>query len=158
MGLRGLMSDAEWAFFAPFVVASGPKRGRPPTDHRRILDGVFWIVRTGAPWRDLPDAFGNWSTVFRQYRRWTEAGVWEAMLQALTESGTVPDDVQMIDSTVVRAHVSAAGGKGGLEDRVLAARGAATRPRSTSGPTATAYRSRPSSPAGKPPTTRATVC
>ena len=47
---RDLMSDEEWAFFAPFVIETGPKRGRPPKDHRRVLDGVFWIARTGAPW------------------------------------------------------------------------------------------------------------
>jgi len=84
--VRGLMSDEEWAFFEPFVVASGAKSGRPPRDHRRTLDGVFWIARTGAQWRDLHDCFGKWSTVYRQFRRQTLAGVWEAMLEALAES------------------------------------------------------------------------
>lgn len=51
--VRGLMSDEGWAFFAPFVVRSGGRSGRPPVDHRPILDGVFWIARTGTPWRDL---------------------------------------------------------------------------------------------------------
>lgn len=132
--VRGLMSDAEWAFFEPFVVAKGERSGRPPRDHRLRLDGVFWIARTGAQWRDLPEVFGKWSTVYRQFRRWTLSGVWEAMLEALAESGAEPDSVQMIDSTIVRAHVSAAGSKGGLRDRVLAARKVASRPRFISEP------------------------
>ena len=60
-----LMSDEEWAFFAPLVIETGPKG-----DHRRVLDGVFWIARTGAPWRDLPESFGPWASVYRQFRRW----------------------------------------------------------------------------------------
>ena len=61
--VRGLMSDAEWAFFEPFVVSSGGRSGRPPRNHRLILDGIFWIARTGAQWRDLHYYFGKWSTV-----------------------------------------------------------------------------------------------
>jgi hypothetical protein len=53
--IRGQATDDEWAFFEPFVTESGPRRGRPPRDHRRTLDAIFWIVRTGAPWRDLPE-------------------------------------------------------------------------------------------------------
>jgi hypothetical protein len=67
------MTDEEWTFFAPFVIATGGKRGRPPEDHRRVLDGVFWIARTGAPWRDLHEYFGKWWSVYRQFRRWTLA-------------------------------------------------------------------------------------
>jgi transposase len=132
--VRGLMSDEEWAFFEPFVVVSGARSGRPPRDHRRTLDGVFWIARTGAQWRDLHDYFGKWSTVYRQFRRWTLAGVWEAMLEALAESRAAPDSVQMIDSTIVRAHHLAAGAKGGLRDRVLAAQKVASRTKYISGP------------------------
>jgi transposase len=153
--VRGLMSDKEWAFFAPFVIATGSKSGRPPEDHRRVLDGVFWIARTGAPWRDLHDYFGKWSTVYRQFRRWTLAGVWELMLQALNESDSPPRSLQMIDSTIVRAHHQAAGAKGGLRDRVLAARRVASRPKSISVPTPKGSRSRQRSPAGKSRTTRA---
>ena len=57
--VRGLLTDEEWAFFAPFVIEQGPKRGRPPADHRRVLDAVFWIARTGSPWRDLPGRYGR---------------------------------------------------------------------------------------------------
>jgi transposase len=124
------MSDEEWRFFEPFLIERGPKRGRPPGDHRLILDGVFWIGRTGAPWRDLPEFFGKWGSVYRQFRRWTLSGVWDVLLQALNETDEGQDSVQMIDSTVIRAHQHAAGAKGGLRAKVLAARAVASRPRS----------------------------
>ena len=93
---RGGLSDEEWAFFAPFVIERGPKRGRPPADHRRVLNAVFWIARTGSPWRDLPGEFGRWDNVYQQFRRWTCSGPWDVLLEALAESGAVPDTVQMV--------------------------------------------------------------
>ena len=129
--VRGLMSDKEWAFFEPCVTAQGPKRGRPAGNHRLVLDGVFWIARTGAPWRDLPDHFGNWNSVYQQFRRWSVSGLWDTMLEALNAVGAVQSSVQMIDSTIVRAHQHAAGAKGGLKTRILGARAAASRPKST---------------------------
>ena len=129
---RDLMSDEEWAFHERFILAVRAPNGRKPMSHRLVLDGIFWIARTGSPWRDLPDEFGKWSSVYRQFRRWTLAGLWERMLEALNASGLAPDALQMIDSTVVRAHHQAAGAKGGLRDRVLAVREVASRPRSTS--------------------------
>jgi len=134
---RLLMEDAEWVFFEPFLISIRGRGGRPASDHRRILDAVFWIARTGSPWRDLPEEFGKWSSVYRQFRRWTLAGLWDMILEALNESGTMPEQVQMIDSTVIRAHHLAAGAKGGLKKRVLAAQKVALRPRSTSLPTLT---------------------
>ncbi|MBB3988164.1 transposase [Sagittula marina] len=101
---RDLMSDEEWAFFEHFILAVRAPNGRKPTNHRLVLDGIFWIARTGAPWRDLPAEFGKWSSVCRQFRRWTLAGLWEQIMDALNESGAVPHALQMIDSTVVRAH------------------------------------------------------
>jgi transposase len=135
---RNLMSEGEWAFFEPFLVAIRGVGGRRPSDHRRVLDGVFWIARTGAPWRDLPEEFGKWSSVYRQFRRWTLAGLWETILEVLNASEAVPDSVQMIDSTIVRAHHCAAGARGGLRARISAARRVASRPRSISAPMATA--------------------
>ncbi|MDO8360529.1 MAG: IS5 family transposase [Devosia sp.] len=114
------MSDEEWGFFAPLVIEAGPRRGRRPRDHRLVLDGVFWIARTGSPWRDLHDHFGKWSSVYRQFRRWTLSGVWDVLLAALNESGEGQDSVQMIDSTIVRAHQHAAGAKkAGAQDEGL---------------------------------------
>jgi transposase len=132
------MPDDEWTFFEAFITAIRGRGGRPPEDHRLVLDGVFWITRTGAPWRDLPEEFGKWSSVYRQFRRWTLAGLWELILSALNESEAVPDTVQMIDSTIIRAHHCAAGAKGGLKKRVLAVQRVASRPRSTSSRTASA--------------------
>lgn len=98
------MSDDEWAFHERFILAIRAPNGRKPLNHRLVLDGIFWIARTGSPGRDLPEEFGKWSSVYRQFRRWTLAGLWEQILEALNESGLVPDALQMIDSTVVRAH------------------------------------------------------
>jgi len=128
------MSDEEWAFFEPFVTVRGPKRGRPAKNHRLVLDGVFWIARTGTPWRDLPDHFGLWSSVYRQFRRWTLSGLWDILLEALNATEAIPDSVQMIDSTIVRAHHHAAGAKGGLRKRVLGAQKVALRAKFTSAP------------------------
>jgi transposase len=86
----------------------------------------------------LPEEFGKWSSVYRQFRRWTLAGLWEQIMDALNESGLVPATLQMIDSTVVRAHHQAAGAKGGLRDKLSAVREVASRPRSTSASTARA--------------------
>ena len=132
---RELMTDEEWAVFAPFLIENRSRGGRPPADHRRVLDAVFWIARTGAPWRDLPPEFGAWNSVFRQFRRWTEAAVWDVILAALTESEASDVAMQMIDSTIVRAHHCAAGARGGLRARISAARRVASRPRSISAAT-----------------------
>ena len=117
---RLLMDDAEWAFFKPFLIAVRGREGRPASDCRRVLDAIFWIARTGSSWRDLPEEFGKWSSVYRQFRRWTLAGLWELVLDALNDSGINPGQVQMIDSTIVRAHHSAAGPKGELRKKVSA--------------------------------------
>ena len=129
--LRGLMSDQEWAFLEPFVTSTGPRCGRPTSDHRLVLDGIFWIARTGAPWRDLPDYFGKWSSGYRQFRRWSLSGLWDTMLEALNAGGTDHQSVQMVDSTVIRTHQHGAGGKGGLKNKILAVRAVAYRLKST---------------------------
>lgn len=133
--VRGLMMDEEWAFFEPFLVATGAKRGRPPSDHRRVLDGVFWIARTGVPWRDLHDYFGPWTRPYRQFRRWTLAGVWELMLEAQSESGAVADSLQIVDSTIIRAHLKAAGARGGTQKQGFGRSKEASRPRYSFAPT-----------------------
>ncbi len=143
--IRGRLTNAEWAFFEAFLIETGPKRGRPPGNHRRVLDGIFWIARTGSPWRDLPEELGKWGSVYRQFLRWTRAGLWDVLLEALARSGRVPDTLQMIDSTIVRAHHHAAGGKGGFRKTLLAVRAVASRPKSISAPMRKASRSAPRS-------------
>jgi transposase len=103
------MTDDEWAYFEPFLIHRGG--GRPPRNHRRVLDAVFWLMRTGAPWRDLPEGFGNWNSIFRQFRRWADSGVWDVILEGLAGSGVSDAALQMIDATIIRAHHCAAGGK-----------------------------------------------
>jgi transposase len=138
--VRGLLTDEEWAFFAPFLTENRSRGGRRPVDHRRVLDAILWITRTGCAWRDLPLELGNWNSVFRQYRRWTEAAVWDVMLAALTDSEVSDNTIQMIDSTVIRAHQHASGGRGGFIATILAVRAVALRPRSMPGRTRKASR------------------
>ncbi|MGH8527870.1 MAG: IS5 family transposase [Gammaproteobacteria bacterium] len=88
-------------------------RGRPPEDNRNIINGILWRLRTGAPWRDVPEKYGNWNSIYRRFRRWSASGVWESVAVALAETMAESGHYN-IDSTTVRAHVSAAGGKGGL--------------------------------------------
>ena len=130
--IRGLLTDDEWAYFEPFLIR---RAGRPPRNHRRVMDATFWLMRTGAPWRDLPEEFGNWNSIFRQFRRWADSGIWDVMLEALAGSGLADTTLQMIDATIVRAHHCAAGGKGELSVTRSAVRAAATRPRSMHAPT-----------------------
>jgi transposase len=135
------MTDEEWALFAPFLATPCEQGGRPPGDHRRVLDGIFWIARTGAPWRDLPAEFGNWNSVWRQFRRWTSSGVWDVLLETLADAAGDAEILQMIDSTVIRAHACAGGARGGFRTKLLAVRAVASRPKSTFAPMAWAYRS-----------------
>ncbi len=85
-----------------------------------MLNGILWILRTGAPWRDLPERYGPWQTVYSRFRRWREAGIWEQVLTALqteaTHDGTLDGSLTMIDGSNVRAHQQAAGApkKGGM--------------------------------------------
>src|SRR5581483_10957137 len=114
-------------------------------EYRRVLDGIFWVTHTGAPWRDLPEELGKWNSIYQQFRRWSLSGLWGVLLDALASSGAAPKTVQMIDSTVIRAHHQAAGAKGGLKARLLAVRAAALRARFTPAPTVTVSRSASSS-------------
>lgn len=151
--IRGLMSDVEWGFFEPFLKS---KTGRPGK-HRRTLDGIFWITRTGAPWRDLPSELGKWNSVYTQFLRWNRSGLWDLLLETLASSGAAPKTVQMIDSTVIRAHHQAAGAKGGLKAKLLAVRAVALRAKSTPAPTKKVSRSASSSPPVKRTTPRNTT-
>jgi transposase len=106
-----------------------------------VLDAVFWIACTRASWRDLPEDRGNRNSVWRQFRGWSVWGICDVLLQAWADTGGDAETLQMIDSTVVRAHVSAAGAKGGSNIRRSAAHAAASRRKSISRPISTAIRS-----------------
>jgi transposase len=107
------LSDAEWARLEPLLPAH-PRQGHRWNDHRVVVDGIFHRVRAGCPWRDLPDRFGNWKTVYNRHRRWSGDGTWERVLDALRagcdeEQGTAW--TVAADATVVRAHQHAAGAR-----------------------------------------------
>lgn len=120
---RGDLSEAEWRLLSQLLPLESGKRGpgRPPVNNREVINGILWRLRASAPWRDLPERYGNWNSVFRRFRRWSASGVWEAVS---TNLAYVMGDAahHSIDSTTVRAHVSAAGAKKGAVDRLLAAR------------------------------------
>lgn len=88
-----------------------------------MLSGILWVLRTGAPWRDLPQHFGPWSTAYSRFRRWTASGVWQCILEALQREGdtrgTLDWSAHYVDGTVVRAHQSAAGARGGQQTEAL---------------------------------------
>ena len=112
--------------------------GVTAADNRLFINAVFWIAKTGAPWRDLPSRFGPWDTVYQRFNRWSKKGVWQKIAEALADD---PDlEWLMIDSTVVRAHQHAAGKKGGKEAKGSDAAKAASAPRSMSRSTRTATR------------------
>ena len=115
MSKRHELTDEQWERLQPLLPPQNPKTGRPAEDHRRIINGILWVIRTGAPWRDLPERYGPWSTVASRFYRWTRAGLWDRILAALQEqadqAGQLDWEVHFVDGTVVRAHQHAAGAK-----------------------------------------------
>src|SRR5690348_16683560 len=114
------LTDAEWAIIAPLLPSAQdrPRGGRPTENDRRVLNGIFFVLRTGSPWRDLPERYGPYTTVYNRFNRWAKKGVWLAMFEALAKRS--PQSLQLIDSSIVRAHQHAAGGKKGVRITPLA--------------------------------------
>jgi hypothetical protein len=77
------LTEEHWARIAPLLVPQTPRTGRPPHDHRLILAGMLWVVRTGASWREVPPEFGPWETVHSRYQTWRRAGIWQQILTTL---------------------------------------------------------------------------
>jgi len=106
------LSDAEWAIIAPLLPgADGKKNGRPRDDDRKVLNGIFFVLRTGTPWGDLPERYGPYTTVYNRFNRWAKKGIWLGVFEALATKS--PQSLQLIDSSNIRAHQHAAGGKKG---------------------------------------------
>jgi len=120
---RLVLSDRQWAAMSGLIIGRADQRGSTGRDNRMFVEGVLWIVRTGAPWRDLPEAFGGWNSVFRRFSRWSAKGVWRRLFEAMSDDGDF--EYLIVDSTIVRAHQHSSGAKGGLTLRPSDARAAA---------------------------------
>ena len=112
---RHELRDDQWHKIKDLLSGKKSDVGCTAKDNRRFVDGVLWIARTGAHWRELPKEFGKWNTVFQRYNRWSKTGVWERVFKAMSAD---PDfEYTMIDSTIVRAHQHSTGAKGGITRR-----------------------------------------
>jgi transposase len=111
---RYALSDEQWQHIADFFPGNG-QRGGQWKDHRLMVDGILWVLGTGAPWRDLPERFGPWGTVYDRFRRWTCAGLWDRILDRLQArrhaAGGIDWELFCIDGSIVRAHKAAAGAR-----------------------------------------------
>ena len=138
MSRRHELTDRQWEQLAPLLPPERPATGRPSRDHRTILNGILWKLATGVPWRDVPEWYGPWATLYGRFRRWRLAGVWDRLFAAVQAqadaAGRLDWTVHFVDGTVIRAHQHAAGAKGGTRRRRRSgAARAASRPRSISG-------------------------
>jgi transposase len=131
---RGELTDGAWAKIAPLLPMTR-RRGKQWSDHRRVINGILWKVRTGAPWRDLPERYGPWQTCYDRFVRWRRDGTWDRLLaHAQTKSDAVGEVIWEVslDSTVARAHQHAAGARH-QPSQADAKRGFSTRPTRPSG-------------------------
>ena len=143
MRRRHELTESEWARLAPLLPRR--KAGKRRKDDRRVINGILWRLATGAPWRDVPERYGPWQSVYTRCRRWRRAGVWDGMLAAVQQqadaAGELDWGVHFVDGTVIRAHQHAAGARGGTrKPRRSGAARAAFRPRSSSARRAAASR------------------
>ena len=104
------LSEFEWKIIEPLLPRAG--LGKARVDDRRVVNGIFYVLRTGTPWRDLPERYGPYTTVYNRFNRWAKKGVWLAMFEALAARS--PQSMHLIDSSIIRAHQHAAGGKKGV--------------------------------------------
>jgi transposase len=112
---RGDLTDAQWGRLEPHLPPERPRTGRPNAPHRRIINGILWVLRTGAPWHDLPARYGPVGTVSSRFYRWRAPGVWDRALAALQTKadarGEVDWDLHFVDASIIRAHQHAAGAR-----------------------------------------------
>ncbi|GAA0968982.1 hypothetical protein GCM10009550_75220 [Actinocorallia libanotica] len=108
---RGDLTNEEWELLRPLLPVGGVRGGRW-NDHCKVINGVFYRARTGVPWRDLPERFGHWVTVYKRHRRWSQDGTWQRLLAAVQAGQDAEGRIDWavaVDSTIVRAHQHAAG-------------------------------------------------
>ena len=108
------ISDELWALIEPHTIGNVGTWGGNAKDTRTFINAVFWILRTGAPWRDLPSSYGNWSNVNRRFCRWRDKNIWESIFLAVI--GEVECEWLIIDASFIKAHKDAHGAKGGNQD------------------------------------------
>jgi len=111
---RSVLNDDQWAKIAPLLPGKAEDCG-VTADNRRFVEAVLWMARTGSPWRDLPEGFGRWNSVFKRFRRWVNRGVFERLFEVL--SGQPDFEYALIDGTIMRVHQHGTGAKGGLKLR-----------------------------------------
>jgi transposase len=112
---RFVLTDAQWAKMEPHCLGKPGDPGRSGEDNRRFVEAILWITRTGSPWRDMPEFFGNWNSVYTRFRDWTKARVFERLFAAVSDE---PDmEYAMVDGTIVKVHRHGQGAKGGLKIR-----------------------------------------
>lgn len=129
------LSDEAWAAIEPHLPRNQP--GARRVDDRRVISGIFHVMKSGCRWVDCPPGYGPATTVYNRFNRWSRRGFWVGLLEALADAGAVTKSTA-IDSTYIKAQRSAFGGKGGPGRKRSGARAAATRPRSTRLPTSSA--------------------
>mgnify|MGYP001209479772 CR=1 FL=1 len=112
---RDILTNEQWERLRAILPPQKPRTGHPAKDHRLVVNGIVWILRTGAPWRDLPTEYGPWQTCSTRFYRWVKAGVWDRVLAALQQeadgAGTLDWSLHHVDGTVIRAHQHAAGAR-----------------------------------------------
>ena len=123
------LSDEQWARIEPLLPPATKTGGRNAKPHRPMVEAMIWLLRTGAPWRDLPAPYGPWQSVFTRFSRWSARGTWQALLEVLSRERD--DEGVLIDATIVRAHQDASGArkKGGPGHRALTRRSVHEAPR-----------------------------
>ena len=128
------LPDEQWARIEPLLPhrTHHGKAGHPFNDHRPIVNGILWVLHSGAPWRDLPERYGPWGTVYSRFNRWRRDGTWTriatSLLDEMDDTGRIDHDLWCIDGTVIRASRAAAGAekKGAPPEVVVRASGNAT--------------------------------
>ena len=135
--MRYDLTDFEWSVIEPLLPKD--RRGPKPQNNRRVLNGIFWVLRAGAPWRDLPERYGSYTTAYNRFNRWRKAGIWDRLMDGIVKA--YDGKVQMIDSSIVRVHQHASGAKKRVEIVVWAEAEAASPRKSTHGSMRKAARS-----------------
>jgi transposase len=116
MAKRYELTDAQWARIEALLPGKKGDRGRAAKDNRVFVDGVLWVLRSGARWSDLPERYGKWKSVHKRFTRWAKTGVWERIFTVLSKDRR--NEYLMLDTSLVRAHQQAATGKGGPRIRL----------------------------------------